>query len=124
MIVFAKPEDLETWSNHFSFHFLIRVLNLSNGCSDLSEDLLIGNMVLVRIASHLKASVLFSNSPVNVHASQPYRNIETTREHISFTFDPNDMLCSLQIGFSYVRTAVACYSLLRSHHLKQLLRST
>ena len=30
------------------------------------------------------------------------------REHISFTFDPRDMLLSLQIGLSFVRPAVAC----------------
>ena len=30
-----------------------------------------------------------------------------TRERISFTFDPRDMLLSLQIGFSLVRAAVA-----------------
>ena len=31
-----------------------------------------------------------------------------TRECISFTFDPRDMLLSLQMGFSIVRAAVAC----------------
>ena len=36
-----------------------------------------------------------------------YRHMEMTREHISFIFDPKDML-SLQIGFSFVRDAVAC----------------
>ena len=29
-IVFAKPEDLETWSNHLSFRFLTRVRSSSN----------------------------------------------------------------------------------------------
>ena len=47
-IVFAKPEDLETWPNHHSFldqgqEFVI----FSNGCLDLSANLLIGNMVLI-----------------------------------------------------------------------------
>ena len=28
-IVFAKPEDFETWPNHLSFHFLTRVRSLS-----------------------------------------------------------------------------------------------
>ena len=28
-IVFAKPEDLETWPNHLNFHFLTRVRSLS-----------------------------------------------------------------------------------------------
>ena len=72
-------------------------------------------MVLVRtvqkpsVASHLisKVCVLFSNSAVNIHDSQAYRNMEMTRERISFTFDPRDMLLSFQMGFSCVRTAVA-----------------
>ena len=34
--------------------------------------------------------------------------MEMTRERISFTFDPRDMLLSLQMGFSFVRAAVAC----------------
>ena len=29
-IVFAKPEDLETWPDHLSFHFLTRVRSSSN----------------------------------------------------------------------------------------------
>ena len=33
--------------------------------------------------------------------------MEMTRERISFTFDPRDMLLSLQMGFSFVRAAVA-----------------
>ena len=33
---------------------------------------------------------------------------EMTRECISFIFDPRDMLLSLQMGFSFVRAAVAC----------------
>ena len=51
--------------------------------------------------------------------------MEMTRESISFTFDPRDMLLSLQIGFSFVRAAVACASIKRTsgleHHLKQML---
>ena len=46
-IVFPKPEDLETWPNHLSFCFMIRVRSsiiFSNGCLDLSANLLIGNM--------------------------------------------------------------------------------
>ena len=67
---------------------------LYNGCLDLSANLLIGNMVLVRnvtwplIASHLKGQFLFSTSAVKVHDSQAYRNIGMIREPISFTFDP------------------------------------
>ena len=32
--------------------------------------------------------------------------MEMTRDRISFTFDPRDMLVSLQIGFGFVRAAV------------------
>ena len=35
-----------------------------------------------------------------------YRNMEMTRERISFAFDPRDMLLSLQMGFSFVLRAV------------------
>ena len=45
---------------------------------------------------------------VTVHDSQAYKNMEMTRECISNTFDPKDMLFSLQIGFSFVGPAVAC----------------
>ena len=47
-IVFAKPEDLETWPNHLSFRFFDQgqeFVIFSNGCLDLSANLLIGNMV-------------------------------------------------------------------------------
>ena len=54
------------------------------------------------------ACVLFSNSAGNVHFSQTYRNTEMVRERITFTFDPRDMLLSIQIGFSFVKAAVAC----------------
>ena len=40
-----------------------------------------------------------------------------TRERISFTFDPRDMLLSLQMGFSFVRAAVACAILERTSGL-------
>ena len=75
-----------------------------------------------------EAWVLFSNSAVKVHDSQAYRNMEITREHISFTFDPRDILLSLQMGFSFVRTAVACAILERISGLvpssEQLLQGT
>ena len=41
-----------------------------------------------------------------------------TRELISFTFDPRDMLLSLQMGFSFVRAAVACAILERTSGLE------
>ena len=51
-----------------------------------------------------------------------------TSECTSFTFDPRDMLLSVQICFGFVRAAVACSILERisgpSHHLKQLLQGT
>ena len=34
--------------------------------------------------------------------------MEMTKERISFTFDPRDILLSLQIGFSFIRAAVSC----------------
>ena len=47
--------------------------------------------------------------------------MEITRKCISFTFDPRDTLLSLQMGFSFVRAAMACAILKRisvcSHHL-------
>ena len=41
-----------------------------------------------------------------------------TRKHISFTFDPRDMLLSLQMGFSFERAAVICAILERTSGLK------
>ena len=61
-----------------------------------------------------KACALFSSSAVKVYASQAYRNMDMAREHISFTFDPRRMLLSLQMGFSFVRAAVACAILERT----------
>ena len=97
----------------------------SNGCLDLSTNLLIGNMVLVpnaqypQIASHLKGlRFFFSNSTVKVYDSQVYKNMEMTRKRISFTFDPRDMLVSLQMGFSFVRVAMACAILERTSGLE------
>ena len=47
-----------------------------------------------------------------------------TRERISFTFDPRDMLLSLQIGFSFVRAAVACAILERTSGLEPSSETT
>ena len=57
--------------------------------------------------SYLKL-VTVPNSAVKVHDSQAYRNMEMTRELISFTFDPRGILLSVEMGFSFVRAAVAC----------------
>ena len=52
---------------------------------------------------------LQSRSMIRRHTEiQAYRNMDMTRERISFTFHPTDMLLSLQVGFSFVRAAVAC----------------
>ena len=50
--------------------------------------------------------------------------MEMTRERISFTFDPRDMLISLQMGFSFVRAAVACAVLERSSGLEPSSETT
>ena len=47
-----------------------------------------------------------------------------TRERISFTFDPRDMLLSLQMGFSFVRAAVACAILERTSGLEPSSETT
>ena len=75
-------------------------------------NLIIGNMILVQnvqkppVASHLKSLRFFSNSAVKIHDSQAYRNMEMKRELI--TIDQRNMVLSFQIGFSFVRVAVAC----------------
>ena len=56
--------------------------------------------------------------------SQAYRNMEMTREHISITFNPRDMLLSLQMGFSFVRAAVACAILERTPGFKPSSETT
>ena len=55
---------------------------------------------------------------------QEYRNMEMTRERISVTFDPRHMLLSLQMGFSFVRAAVACAMLERISGLEPSSETT
>ena len=50
--------------------------------------------------------------------------MEMTRECISFTSDPRDMLLSLQMGFSFVRAAVACAILERTSGLEPSSETT
>ena len=50
--------------------------------------------------------------------------MEMTRERISFTFDPRDMLLSLQMGFSFVRAEVACAILERTTGLEPSSETT
>ena len=132
-IVFAKPEDLETWPNHLSFRFLTRVR--SSSYFPMAAWIFLRTSSLVTwslyeifnsLRYHLisKACVLFSNSAVRVHDSQAYRNMEMTRERISVTFDSKDMLLSLQIGFSFVRAAVACAILERTSALEPSSETT
>ena len=102
----------------------------SNGRLDLSANVLIGHVVFVwniklsPIASHLKDLCFFSNFAVKVHKSQAYRNMEMTRERISFTFYPRDTLLSLQMGFIFVRAAGACAILERISDLEPLSETT
>ena len=126
-IVFAKLEDLEIWPNHFSVRFLTRVRSSSYSpmvawiclrTSSLVTWFLYEMFNSPRYHLTSKTCVLFSKSAVKVHDSQVYRNMETTRERISFTFDPRDMLLSLQVGFSCVRAAVACEILERTSGLE------
>ena len=115
--VFAKSEDLETWPNHLSFRFLTRFR--SSLYSPMAAWIFLRAFSLVTwslyemfnsLRWHLisKACVFFINSAVEVRDPQAYRNMEMTRERISFTFDPRDTLLSLQRGFSFVRAAVVC----------------
>ena len=50
--------------------------------------------------------------------------MEMTRERISFTVDPRDTLLSLQMGFSFVRAAVACAILERTSGLQLSFETT
>ena len=50
--------------------------------------------------------------------------MEITRERISFTFDPRDMLLSLQMGFSFVRAGVTCAILERTCGLEPSSETT
>ena len=130
-IVFAKPEDLETWPNHLSFRFLTRVR--SSSYSPMAAWIFLRTSSLVTwslyemfnsLQYHLisKACVLFSNAAVKVYDSQAYRNMEMTRERISF--ESRDMLLSLQMGFSFVRAAVACAILERTSGLEPSSETT
>ena len=50
--------------------------------------------------------------------------MEMTKERTSFTFDPRDILLSLQMGFSFVRAEVACAILKRTSGLKPSSETT
>ena len=60
-----------------------------------------------------------------VHDSQAYRNIEMTRERISFTFDPRDNYVVISPnGLQFVRAAVACAILERTSGLEPSSETT
>ena len=44
--------------------------------------------------------------PLTYFVCQGY--MEMTKEHISFNFDPRDIVLSLQTGFRFVRATVTC----------------
>ena len=107
---------LETWPNHLNFRFLTRIRSPSYFSMAAWIFLRTSSLVTLSLyemfnslRKHLisKTCVLFSNSAVKVHDSQIYRNMEMSRERISFTFEPRDMLLSLQMSFSFVTAAVA-----------------
>ena len=50
--------------------------------------------------------------------------MEMTKEHIGFTFDPKDSLLSLQMGFCFVKAAVACAILERTSGLEPSYETT
>ena len=97
----------------FWFHDHDQFILFSDGCLDLSANLLIGYMVLIKCSITLSSIssqrpvfyflALLSKSMIYRHT----RNMEVTMEHISFTFVPRDMLnLSYQSGFSFIRAAV------------------
>ena len=49
-----------------------------------------------------------------------HQKFEYDKEHISFTFNPRDMLLSVRIGFSFVSTTGACAILENISVLSQL----
>ena len=52
-IVFAKPEDLETWANHLSFRFLTRVIGLSDEDMDMDTMITTYNTAVTDAASEI-----------------------------------------------------------------------
>ena len=75
-MVFAKLEDLEMWPKHRNKVQKFLHVIISNGCLDLSANILISVMVLVRdvqqatVASHLKGLHSFLYPAVKVTDSQ------------------------------------------------------
>ena len=59
-----------------------------------------------------------------VHRHIEIWNMEMTRDHISFTFDPRNMLLSFQFGFNFVRATVACSVIERSSGFEPSSKTT
>ena len=132
-IVFAEPEDLETWTNHLKFRFSTRVRSSSYPpiaawiflwTSSLITWSLYEMFNSLRLHAISKVCILFPDSAVEVHDSQVYRNMEMARERISFTFDQSNMLlhcvCISPDGLHFVRAAVASANLERISGLEYL----
>ena len=106
-IAFAKPEDIQMWRNYLSFHVLTRVRSPSYSpmaawiflqTSSLETRFLYKMFTSLWLHFISKTCVLFSNSAVNGHDSQAYKNMKMARECISFTLDPRDILLSLHMA--------------------------
>ena len=78
-IVFAKPEDLETWPNHLSFRFLTKVRSSSYSPMAAWIFLRTSSLVTWSLYEMFNSLRWHLNSAVKVHDSQAYRNMEMTR---------------------------------------------
>ena len=85
---------------------------------------LIGNVQMPPVASQKPAFFSLTLQSRSMIRTQAYRNIEMKRERINFTFDPRGMLLALQMGFSFVRAAVACAMLERTSGLEPSSETT
>ena len=92
-IVFAKLDDIETWPNHLSFRFLTRVRSSSYSpmatCIFLrTSSLVTWSLYMCSIASgsisSQKPAFFCLTLQSKVHDSQAHRNMEITKERISF----------------------------------------
>ena len=54
------------------------------------------------------ACILLRSSALRVHDSQAYMKKDVTREHISCSTEPSEMLLSFQTGFNLVNAVVVC----------------
>ena len=119
------------WGTPYKFPFLDHeqdFIIFSNGWSDFSANLLIGQLAPVqhvqqlRYISPQRFVFFFYSSASKVHDLQAYKNMAMKSGCIILTFDPGGMLLSLQIGFSFVRDAEACAILEETSNFSHLLR--